>query len=310
MIEHIKKDFATLWIVYVLAVTFLVLVSAFAVPLTIRQSGIFAPIFNPTHKQEDLKGGYDKRAFDGVDVEAESYVVYDVLSKQIIVGKNEYVSYPLASITKVMTALTAVHTAPLTTKITVTSGSLDGGYDLGLKERQVWTLNDLLKYTLVFSSNDGAQLIADKLLGRSAFVEKMNSYSTELGYSMKFTQPAGLDLKGELGGVGSAHDVARMMSLARGRLGDILDATTKTRLRVNSSTGFVIGIPNTNQHVDDFVGVEASKTGYTDSAGGNLVLSVDATLGRPVIIVVLGSTKEARFSDAYTLYLALLKSIR
>ncbi len=306
MIEHVKKDFATLWIVYAMALTFIVLVSAFAVPLSIRQSGIFVPLGG----KDKAETGYDKHAFDNISVEAKSYVVYDVLSKQIIVGKNEYVSYPLASITKIMTALTAVDVATLGTKIVVSKGSLDGGYDLGLKEKQSWTLKELLKYTLVFSSNDGAQLISDKLLGRTKFVERMNSYSTELGFNMKFTQPAGLDLNGQLGGVGSAYDVARMMALARASLPDVLDATTKTRLRANSSTGLVIGIPNTNQHVDDFVGVEASKTGYTDSAGGNLVLSLDATLGHPVIIVVLGSTREARFSDAYTLYLALLKSIR
>lgn len=306
MIEHVKKDFANLWIVYALAAIFLALISAFAVPLSIRQSGIFVPFSG----KAELVGWYDKQVFDNISVDARSYVVYDVLTKQVIAGKNEHVSYPLASITKIMTALTAVDVATLSTKISVTKGSLDGEYDLGLKEKQSWTLKELLKYTLVFSSNDGAQLIADKLLGRIKFVERMNTYSTELGFNMKFTQPAGLDLNGQLGGVGSAYDVARMMAMARASLPDVLDATTKTRVRVNSSTGLIMGIPNTNQHVDDFVGVEASKTGYTDSAGGNLVLSVDATLGHPVIIVVLGSTKEARFSDAYTLYLALLKSVR
>lgn len=307
MIDNFKKDFAVLWIIYTLAILFLILILAFAVPLSIKKMGIFIP----TEKKEiKINGYYDKTAFENLSLEAKAFIVYDVSTKQTIFGKNENTKYPLASITKIMTALTAMDIASSSSKITITKSGLDGGYDLGLKNNQVLTLKELLKYTLVFSSNDGAQLIADKLLGRVNFIEKMNSYSASQGFEMRFTQPAGLDVDGKLGGLGSAYDVAKMMSLARIKLGDILDATTKTRLNVDSSIGEVTGIPNTNQHIDEFIGVEASKTGYTDSAGGNLVLSVDAYLGHPVIIVILGSTKEARFSDAFTLYQALIRSIR
>lgn len=307
MIEHVKKDFAVLWAVYTLSGIFLFLLSAFSVPMSINKMGISVPA---QKKEKIVPTTYNKTAFDNISVEAKSFIVYDVLTKQVIAGKDEYTQYPLASITKIMTALTAVDLASSSSKIMVTKGSLDGGYDLGLKEKQVLTLKEMLKYTLVFSSNDGAQLIADKLLGRENFIDRMNLYSYNHGFTMKFTQPAGLDVNGKLGGVGSAYDVAKMMSLARIELGDILDATTKTRVSVNSSTGPIVGIPNTNQHIDEFIGVEASKTGYTDEAGGNLVLSIDAYLGHPVVIVILGSTKEARFSDAYSLYLALIKSIR
>lgn len=306
MIQHIKKDFTALSVIYALAVIFLIVISLFAVPIKLRQLGIFVP----QAKVEERVDGFNIHAFDAVTVKARSYIVYDVTTGKVITGKNETTPYPLASITKIMTALTALDVASTSQKITVTKGSLDEGYDLGLSENQVWRLGELLKYTLVFSSNDGAQLIADKLLGRSAFIAKMNSYSDSLGFSMRFTQPAGLDVDGKLGGIGSALDVARMMSLARVELGDVLDSTTKTRARVNTSTGALSGIPNTNQFIDEIIGAEASKTGYTDIAGGNLVLSVDATLGHPVIIVVLGSTRDERFTDAYTLYKALKESIK
>lgn len=305
MIEHIKKDFAPIWVMYGFSVISIVFVVLFAVPLAIRETGIFS--------EEAFRGSqisYDAQAFTNVSVRARSYIVYDVVSKQVIAEKDAYTPYTLASITKVMTALTAIHVAPLGTKIKVTKKSIDGGYDLGLKENQIWTLEDLLKYTLVFSSNDGAQIIADTLLGRKAFIAQMNEYAHELGFAMTFTHPAGLDEGGSLGGVGTAYDVARMMAFARTALADELDATTKTRLKVHASNGPISGIPNTNQSIDQFVGVEASKTGYTDNAGGNLALSVDVSLGHPVIIVVLGSTREARFSDAYALYLALIQSIR
>lgn len=303
MVEHVKKDFALLSTLYGLSALFVVLVALFAIPLAIRETGIFVPA-------EERIGPFRKSAFDGVQVHATSYVVYDVLSGEVLAGKNHTLAYPLASITKVMTALTAVHVASTSERIAVSRASIEDGYDLGLKEKQVWTLDNLLKYTLVFSSNDGAQLVADSLMGRTAFVNKMNTYAQELGLNMQFTQPAGLDEAGKLGGVGSAYEVAKMMAIARNDLASILDATTKPRATVVSSNGPIRGIPNTNQYIDQIVGAEASKTGYTDSAGGNLALTVDVALGRPVVIVVLGSTREARFTDAYQLYLALLHSLR
>ncbi len=55
---------------------------------------------------------------------------------------------------------------------------------------------------------------------------------------------------------------------------------------------------NTNALVGMIPGLIASKTGYTDLAGGNLVIAFDAGIGHPAVVVVLGSTKDERFSDA------------
>jgi D-alanyl-D-alanine carboxypeptidase len=65
----------------------------------------------------------------------------------------------------------------------------------------------------------------------------------------------------------------------------------------------------TNQAIESLPGAEASKTGYTDMAGGNLGVVVDISLGHPVVIVVLGSTKEGRFRDMSILYNTLRKSL-
>ena len=74
-----------------------------------------------------------------------------------------------------MTAITALSHHDETSRITISSSSIDGTYDLGLKKNQVWKLGELLKYTLVFSSNDGAQAIADVLGGRNNFIDLMNN---------------------------------------------------------------------------------------------------------------------------------------
>jgi D-alanyl-D-alanine carboxypeptidase len=65
------------------------------------------------------------------------------------------------------------------------------------------------------------------------------------------------------------------------------------------------GIPhtfaNTNQDVEHIPNLLLSKTGFTDLAGGNLVVVYDAGINHPVAIVVLGSTEEGRFTDVKTL---------
>lgn len=308
MLDRSRKDFIMMWGVYVYACVCLLSISVAAIPLLLFRAHIHTLL---SHSQETPSSLlYNAQVFNDMAVTAKAYIVYDVTSGHIIAEHNSHAPYPLASITKVMTALTALHVASSTTPISINKYAITDGLDLGLKHKQVWKLDALLMYTLVFSSNDGAEAIADGLLGRSLFVREMNEYARSLGLSLVFTQPAGLDVGDELGGKGSAYDVARMVALARMIMPEVLDATTKKRVSVPSSTGQVIGIPNTNQHVNEFVGIEASKTGFTDSAGGNLVLSVDVLLGHPVIIVVLGSTKEDRFTDAYTLYGRLIKSIQ
>lgn len=253
---------------------------------------------------------FKQEAFSNIAIRGKSYVVYDIVDKKIISAKNADTVLPLASITKVMTTVTARMHNSNKKQITVASGSMEGDYDLGLKKGQVWNLDEILKYTLVFSSNDAAQAIADGLGGRNFFVSQMNTDAVGLGLDLHFTHPAGSDENGKVGGLGSALSVAKLIAVARREFPEIVEATTKTRTTVTASTGKIIGIPNTNQNVYDFSGLELSKTGFTDMAGGNLVVVVDISLGHPVAIVVLGSTREERFSDVETLYKALQNSVQ
>ena len=64
---------------------------------------------------------------------------------------------------------------------------------------------------------------------------------------------------------------------------------------------------NTNPNSITIPGFIASKTGFTDLAGGNLVMAFDAGVGNPIVIVVLGSSHAGRFTDASALIHATLK---
>jgi D-alanyl-D-alanine carboxypeptidase len=305
MLRSARHDYIELSYVYGGAVAVIIFLSLIAMPIDTSHFGLIVP-----KKDDAVSEIYAATAFDAVDVKAKSYVVYDLLTKQVIASKNAEEVLPLASISKLMMALTALSRASATTTITIRPGSIEGGYDLGLKNGQTWRLGELLKYTLVFSSNDGAHAIADNLGGRTAFVKAMNDQSALRGLAMVFTDPAGLDEEGKIGGMGSALDVAKLLAIVRRDYPEILDATTKTRVTTRASNGLVSGIPNTNQDIENFFGAEVSKTGFTDSAGGNLGIVVDVALGHPVAIVVLGSTHEDRFSDMEVLYKALVASLK
>jgi len=66
---------------------------------------------------------------------------------------------------------------------------------------------------------------------------------------------------------------------------------------------------NTNIFVDKIPNLIASKTGFTDLAGGNLVIAFNADINRPIIISVLGSTEEGRFTDVLQLIEATIKQL-
>lgn len=306
MIEHAKHDYIELLYVYGAAVSVLLVLVLTVIPIGTPGAGLLAS------KKEDT-ALYQAASFLDVQVEGKSYVVYDLVDRRVIAARNADQVLPLASITKLMMAYTALSHFDKTTKITIKPESIEGGYDLGLKKGQIWTLEELLKYTLVFSSNDGARAIADALGGaggRTSFVQMMNEESKALGLGLVFTDPAGEDLEGNIGGKGTALDVAQLFLAARNKYPEILDATTRTRVTTKASNGLISGIPNTNQDINHFFAAEGSKTGFTDAAGGNLGVIVDVTLGHPVVIVVLGSSHQDRFSDVENLYKALLKSLK
>jgi D-alanyl-D-alanine carboxypeptidase len=304
MVNKARRDYMQLPFLYGAAILLVLFFCALSVSIDVSRFGIVFPI-----KEKAGFEVYNPYPFQDVDVKAKAYVVYDLVEKKVIASKNAEEAVSLASITKVMTALTALSHNPQDTKIKISGSNIDGGYDLGLKNGQVWKLNELVKYMLVFSSNDGAYAIATTLGGMKDFVTQMNTDSALNGLGLTFTDPAGLDTDGVMGGRGTALDVAKLFGIVRRNYPEIFEATTRARASVTAAGERLTGVPNTNQRIGELFGAEASKTGYTDLAGGNLGVIIDISLGHPVVIVVLGSTREERFTDTEKLYEALLKSV-
>lgn len=302
---HTKNHHLDTFFIYGISVCLVIILSI----VSLLSPKMTPPEVLVLESKKESQALFDTAAFSNIDIQAKAYVIYDVTTNEIIASKNETILLPLASITKVMTAISSTLHKDVATKININPASIEDGYDLGLKKGQTWSLGELLKYTLVFSSNDGAQAISDSFGGNSVFVLQMNTDAKSLGLTATFTDPAGRDIGQNIGGKGTAIDAAKIFAIARKNIPELLDATTKKRSTTIASGGKVSGIPNTNQEVEEFPGAEASKTGYTDMAGGNLGVIVDVTIGHPVVLVVLGSTREGRFKDIHTLYNALLKSV-
>jgi D-alanyl-D-alanine carboxypeptidase len=271
------------------------------------------------------------KAFQNLKLQAQAVYVYDMAEHQMLFAKNENTALPLASLTKVMTTLAAASLAPHSTlveleqkKIELVHASSTSTTTTKIVRTTIdhWQLKDLLEYTLVASSNDGAAAIARQLgLGKSgdegeaeqAFVEKMNEYSKMLGLkSMRFLNSTGLDItttRPEAGAYGSAQDVAKMMEHAITKYPDIFGTTKYASVEFQSEDNVAHKAQNTNTLANTIPGLIAGKTGYTTLAGGNLAVVFDAGIQHPIIIVVLGSTYDGRFSDVDDLVQASIDTV-
>ena len=277
-------------------------------PVTKKDVGISGPVTHTT-------------AFKKINLIGKSAFVYDVSTAKVLFKKNEFAQLPLASITKLMTALLATELVQRDSHITIRKEFLQEEGDSGLLSGESWRLKDLLDFSLMVSSNDGARSIAsvvgalnlksnDYDLGRKDFIAKMNERAKELGLKETyFINESGLDENGLSGGYGSAIDVAKLMEYILTNRPEILEATKYQSVNINSLTKSHLAI-NTNIDINQIPGLMASKTGYTDLAGGNLIVTFDASIGRPIIVVVLGSSEEGRFADVDTLVKASLEYIR
>jgi len=253
-----------------------------------------------------------------VSIVAESAFVWDVRGQRILYEKNPDRILPLASVTKLMTALLAHELIAGDKNTVISSDAIRQEGSSGLAPGEVLTAERLREIALISSSNDAAYALAASvgaLLGDNdptqQFVYAMNIKADELDLnSLEFKNTTGLDLTlTEPGAVGSARDVSFLMEHIVSNYPEIIDSTQKPTTRVYNQAGAFHEVSNTNEALNQIPNLLGSKTGYTDLAGGNLTIAFDAGLNRPIIVTVLSSTRNDRFSDVLKLVLAVQESI-
>ena len=249
--------------------------------------------------------------FPDLSLEARAAYVFDVDTGRVLFSLNSDAQLPLASLTKLMTAAVASDLLPDAAVVTIDDAALLTEGDSGLGSAERWSAKDLTAFTLMVSSNDGAQALS-LLAGKrkkneeglfesdeGAFVRAMNEKAESLGLQQTyFLNGTGLDSSlAVAGGYGSAHDVAFLFSHLLREIPGALGATRHASLSFFSLDNVLHTATNTSDSLEELPGLIAAKTGFTDLAGGNLVIAFDAGLNHPIVAVVLGSTEEGRLRD-------------
>jgi D-alanyl-D-alanine carboxypeptidase len=302
-----RELYKALFMILVLGI--IILVSLFA---TSRKEELSVP-------QTVAKENY----FDNLNLEARAAFVWDINSQKVIFEKNADETLPLASLAKLMTAITAAKLLPEHTIITIDDISLQSEGDVGILSGEKFNLRDLINLSLLASSNDAVAAVStaagtvasgtnDGILGHQEFVKLMNDEARELGLpTLLFYNESGLDLNDQVSGAyGSARDLARLFEYALENYPELILPTRNEDLVFESINNILHKIKNTNTGIGEVPGILASKTGFTDLAGGNLAVVMDPSIGRPFVLVVLGSSYDGRFKDVENLSLATLQLLK
>ena len=214
-------------------------------------------------------------------------LVYDVAGKRVLYAANQDLPLPMASTTKLMTALLVLEHGHLDTQTTVSyQAVLVGGSTMNLYAGEVLSLRDLLYGLLLPSGNDAAVALAEAVGGsEQQFVAMMNARCKRLGCThTQFTSPHGLDMPGHYA---SARD---LLLIAQADLRyPIFRAIVRTHSYTIASTVHNNShtLINVNQPLWWYPGVQGIKPGNTTNAGFCDVLYVVRRHSR-LIAVFLG----------------------
>lgn len=245
--------------------------------------------------------------FADISIEASAAFVYDVKKNAVLFEKNGEAQWPLASITKVMTALVASEHLSKDSVVAVPDRAVATYGESGIASGTQFSFKNLLKLTLVGSVNDGAAALAlaadNNASNETGFVQAMNEKADEIGLAQTyFLNSTGLDEGPNVGGAyGSARDVALLYSYVLRTKRDLFEGTDEPVTVVPDINGLTYTYENTNPTVRSIPGLIGSKTGFTDIAGGNLAIAFDLDFDRPIVVVALGSSENGRFRDVETL---------
>ena len=235
---------------------------------------------------------------DEIVVNSSSAVAFDVGTDYILYSKNIEEKLPIASLTKIITALIVIEENNLNDVAIVSQSSFEvQGKKEGLSVGERIVVNDLLKMMLVSSNNIAASALAEHTGGNiENFVELMNQKANSLGLkNTKFYNPTGLDQEDI--NVSTAYDIAQLVDYALEE-SIIWEYTSMTDITVNSLDGKISHrVKNTNQLLGKLENVIGGKTGFTDMAGECLVLITsngDEKNNRTITVVL---NAEDRFQE-------------
>lgn len=223
-----------------------------------------------------------------INVNARAAVAIDSKSKVVLYEKNAHMLIPMASTTKIMTALVAIKYGDLDKKIEISSKSASiHGSTVGYKKGDMITLRELLYGLMLRSGNDAAIAISEGIGGSvDEFVRLMNEYANQIGLcSTNFESPHGLDSENHYC---TAYDLA--LITIKAREDKLFNEIVSTKDIDRKDSNFSRSYHNINKILWLLPQSTGVKTGFTGKAGKCLVSSVDVK-NNDVVIVVLNSSE-------------------
>ena len=228
-------------------------------------------------------------------VKAKGALLADAATGQVLWSRDPATPRPMASVTKVMTALLVLESGRLSEKIRVPKAAFKyawkyGGETAGLHPRDVLTARELLAALLLPSGADAAYTLAAAFgPGLSAFVAKMNAAAAQMGLrDTHFASPDGLPYPTETSTYSTPYDLVQL-GRAVMRFAAFRSIVDRSFYHLSKGPGHhQYWWDNTNALIGSYPGATGIKDGFTDKAGHCLLFEA-VRRGRVLIGVVLGS---------------------
>lgn len=230
-------------------------------------------------------------------VSAPHYLIADIDSGTMLAASDLRVAVPIASVTKLLTAVVAAEKLDLDSRIQVSSPNFVESLIPRLQDRSSASVYSLMQILLVESSNEAAEVIAGEY-GRDKFIEEMNTKAKQIGMlESAFVDPSGLGN----GNTSTLGDLFRLAQYIHVNRTFIFEITAKEKVVGVRDTGEFADLSNFNEveELNNFVG---GKIGETTAAGQTSISLHEVSIQgspRTVAIILLGSTE--RDQDVRTL---------
>ncbi len=229
-------------------------------------------------------------------VSAQEALVADLQSGETYLEMNGDTRWPLASLTKLMTAVMVMKNIDLKSRLTLAPADFSAGEETDFfKTGSAYSASDVLTAMLLLSKNEAAEAFANNF-GREKFINGLNEIAAEWGMQRTyFSDPTGLSNANQ----STPQDLKKLALHIFQNYPKILETIRrKTAVITELGSRKKTTISNINLFAgrSDFLG---GKTGYTDEANGNL-LSIFSYGNRPILIIVLGTND--RFGETGKLF--------
>lgn len=223
------------------------------------------------------------------EITAKAAFVYDLATDKTLFAKNEKTRLPMASLTKIMTAIIALENKKQNDRYIVSQNNIVGENSMGLTTGEVLTLEELLYGLMLASGNDAAEVLAGSYVSsRDGFIQAMNNKAKALGLlDTDFTNPSGL--QGDGNQYSTAYDLLVITKYALQNFPLFRKIVSTYEYTIPyTETHKAFYLLNDTNLLTSYPGVKGVKTGYTPEADLCLVTYLDYE-GHQIIGVLLGS---------------------